>query len=70
MSDKVFHSLDKIKKIGKRNLHFSIPLKRNSSLVSGKEGMMGVFMYDGRPIKFFHLRDCVYTSKDPFNGTG
>ena len=33
MPDKVFHSLDKIKKTGKRNLNFIIPLKRNSSLV-------------------------------------
>ena len=27
--------------------------------------MIGVFMYNGRPIKFIHLRDGVYVYEDP-----
>ena len=65
ISDRGFYSLDNIKKLRKRHLHFIIPLKRNSSLISGKEEMMGVFMYDGRPIKFFRPRDGVYAYEDP-----
>ena len=41
ISDKRFYSLDNIKKLRKRHLHFIVPLERNSSLISGKEGMMG-----------------------------
>ena len=65
ISDKGFYSIDNIKKLKNRHLSFIIPLRRNSSLIPEMERMLGVFMYEGRPIKYFQPVEGVYAYEDP-----
>ena len=65
ISDKGFYSIDNVKKLKNRHLSFIIPLRRNSSLIPERERMLGVFMYEGRPIKYFQPVEGVYAYEDP-----
>ncbi len=65
ISDKGFYSIDNIKKLKNRHLSFIIPLRRNSSLIPERERMLGVFMYEGRPIKYFQPVEGIYAYEDP-----
>ena len=65
ISDKGFYSIDNVKKLKNRHLSFIIPLRRNSSLIPERERMLGVFMYEGRPIKYFQPVEGVYAFEDP-----
>ena len=65
VSDKGFFSSDNIKKLRKRHLNFIIPLRRNSSLIPDSEDFLGVFMYDGKPVKYWKRENGVYAFEDP-----
>ncbi len=65
VADKGFFSSDNIKKLKNKHLNFIIPLKRNSSLIPKPKGFSGVFMYDGRPVKYWKRENNVYTFEDP-----
>jgi transposase len=63
--DKGFYSLDNIKKLRSKHLSFIMPLRRNSSLIPEAGEFMGVFTYEGRPIKYWSSVGGVYTYEDP-----
>ena len=51
VADKGFFSADNVDKLKKRHLSYIIPLRRNSSLIPEPKHFMGVFSYDGKPVK-------------------
>ena len=53
IAEKGFYSLDNLKELRKRHLSFIIPMRRNSSLIPDAGEFSGVFMYDGRPMKYW-----------------
>ena len=63
--DKGFYFLDNIRKLKKRHLSFIIPMRRNSSLIPDPGEFSGVFMYNGRPVKYRRPTDSIYTFEDP-----
>jgi len=65
VADKGFFSADNVKKLKKRHLSYIIPLRRNSSLIPEPEHFMGVFSYDGKPVKYWKRENDVYTFEDP-----
>ena len=65
VADRGFFSSDNIKKLKNKHLNFIIPLKRNSSLIPKPKGFSDVFMYDGRPVKYWKRENNVYTFEDP-----
>ena len=65
VADKGFFSSDNVKKLKKRHLSFIIPLRRNSSLIPDSGEFSGVFMYDGKPVKFWNRENEVYVFEDP-----
>ena len=65
IADKGFFSADNVKKLRKRHLSYIIPLRRNSSLIPDAGEFSGVFMYDGKPIKYWRPLDGVYEFEDP-----
>ena len=54
-----------LKKLKKRHLSFIIPLRRNSSLIPDSGEFSGVFMYDGKPVKYWNNENDVYIFEDP-----
>ncbi|AGO60045.1 transposase IS4 family [Ferroplasma acidiphilum] len=65
VADKGFFSADNIKKLKKRHLSYIIPLRRNSSLVPDTDDFLGVFMYNGKPVKYWKPENGVYMFEDP-----
>ena len=65
VADKGFFSSDNIKRLKKNHLSYIIPLKRNSSLIPDTGGFSGVFLYDGKPVKYWNREDDVYIFEDP-----
>ena len=65
IADKGFYSLDNLKELRKRHLSFIIPMRRNSSLIPDAGEFSGVFMYDGRPMKYWRPMEGIYTFEDP-----
>ena len=65
VADKGFFSSDNVNKLKKRHLNFIIPLRRNSSLIPDAGEFSGVFMYDGKPVKFWNRENDVYVFEDP-----
>ena len=65
VADKGFFSADNVDKLKKRHLSYIIPLRRNSSLIPEPDHFMGVFMYDGKPVKYWKRADDVYGYEDP-----
>lgn len=65
VADKGFFSSDNVNKLRKRHLSHIIPLKRNSSLIPDVDGFLGVFLYDGKPIKYWKRDNDVYIFEDP-----
>jgi transposase len=65
VADKGFFSADNIKKLKKKHLSYIIPLRRNSSLIPENDHFMNVFMYDGKPVKYWKREDDVYIYEDP-----
>ncbi len=65
VADKGFFSSDNIKKMKKKHLSYIIPLKRNSSLIPEGGEFSGVFLYDGKPVKYWKHDNYVYIYEDP-----
>ena len=65
VADKGFFSADNVNKLKKKHLSYIIPLRRNSSLIPEPGHFMGVFMYDGKPVKYWQREDDVYIYEDP-----
>lgn len=65
VADKGFFSADNVKKLRKRHLSFIIPLRRDSSLVPEAGEFSGVFMYDGKPVKYWNRENDVYMFEEP-----
>lgn len=65
VADKGFFSADNVKKLKKRHLSFIIPLRSNSSLIPDSGEFSGVFMYDGKPVKYWNNENDVYIFEDP-----
>ncbi len=65
VADKGFFSADNVDKLKKRHLSYIIPLRRNSSLIPEPEHFMGVFSYDGKPVKYWKRENDVYVYEDP-----
>ena len=65
VADKGFFSSDNIKKLKSKHLSYIIPLRRNSSLIPEPDHFMGVFIYDGKPVKYWQQEDGVYIYEDP-----
>ncbi len=65
VADKGFFSSDNIKRLKNKHLSYIIPLRRNSSLVPDAGEFSGVFMYDGKPVKYWNPENNVYTFEDP-----
>ena len=65
VADKGFFSSDNIKMLKNKHLSYIIPLRRNSSLVPDAGEFSGVFMYDGKPVKYWNPENNVYTFEDP-----
>ena len=65
VADKGFFSADNVNKLKKRHLSYIIPLRRNSSPIPEQDHFMGVFMYDGKPVKCWKREDDVYVYEDP-----
>ncbi len=65
VADKGFFSSDNIKRLKKKHLSYIIPLKRNSSLIPEVGEFSGVFMYNGKPVKYWRPVNSVYTFEDP-----
>ena len=65
VADKGFFSSDNVDKLKKKHLSYIIPLRRNSSLIPEQDHFMGVFMYDGKPVKYWKRNEDVYIFEDP-----
>ncbi len=65
VADKGFFSADNIKALKKNHLSYIIPLRRNSSLIPEPEHFMNVFLYDGKPVKYWKRENDVYMFEDP-----
>ena len=65
VADKGFFSPDNIKLLKKNHLGYVIPLKRNSSLIPEPDHFVNVFMYDGKPVKYWKRENDVYMFEDP-----
>ena len=65
VADKGFFSSDNIKKLKDKHLSYIIPLKRNSLLIPEPDHFMGVFSYDGKPVKYWKRENDVYIFEDP-----
>jgi transposase len=65
VADKGFFSADNINGLKKNHLSYIIPLKRNSSLIPEPEHFMNVFLYDGKPVKYWKRENDVYMFEDP-----
>ena len=65
VADKGFFSSDNIRKLKKKHLSYIIPLRRNSSLIPEPEHFMNVFLYDGKPVKYWKRAYDVYVYEDP-----
>jgi transposase len=65
VADKGFFSADNVNKLKKQHLSYIIPLRRNSSLIPEPEHFMGVFSYDGKPVKYWKRENDVYMFEDP-----
>ena len=65
VADKGFFSSDNIRKLKRRHLSYIIPLRRNSSLIPEPEHFMNVFLYDGKPVKYWKKENDVYVYEDP-----
>ena len=65
VADKGFFSADNIGKLRKKHLSYIIPLRRNSKIIQNQDHFMGVFMYDGKPVKYWQRNDDVYIFEDP-----
>ncbi len=65
VADKGFFSPDNIKTLKKNHLIYIIPLRRNSSLIPEPEHFMNVFLYDGKPVKYWKRENGVYIFEDP-----
>ena len=60
VADKGFFSADNIKMLRKNHLSYIIPLRRNLSLIPEPEHFMNVFLYDGKPVKYWKKENNVY----------
>ena len=65
VADKGFFSPNNIKTLKKNHLIYIIPLRRNSSLIPEPEHFMNVFLYDGKPVKYWKRENDVYIYEDP-----
>ena len=65
VADKGFFSSDNIRNLKRKHLSYIIPLRRNSSLIPEPDHFMGVFMYDGKPVKYWKKENDVYVYEDP-----
>ncbi len=65
VADKGFFSADNIGKLRKKHLSYIIPLRRNSKIIQNQDHFMGVFMYDGKPVKYWKRENDVYIFEDP-----
>ena len=65
VADKGFFSSDNIRKLKKKHLSYIIPLRRNSSLRPEPDHFTNVFIYDGKPVKYWKRKDDVYIYEDP-----
>ena len=65
VADKGFFSSDNIKRLKNKHLSYIIPLRRNSSLIPEPDHFMGVFLYDGKPVKYWKRENDVYMFEDP-----
>ena len=65
VADKGFFSADNIKMLRRKHLSYIIPLRRNSSLIPDNEHFMNVFLYDGKPVKYWKKENDVYIFEDP-----
>ncbi len=65
VADKGFFSADHINRLRKKHLSYIIPLRRNSSIIPEPEHFMNVFLYDGKPVKYWKKENDVYTFEDP-----
>ena len=65
VADKGFFSSDNVKKLKKNHLSYIVPLRRNSSLIPDVEEFSGVFMYGGKPVKYWNNDNGVYIFEDP-----
>ena len=65
VADKGFFSADNVNKLKRKHLIYIIPLNRNSSLIPEPEHFMGVFSYDGKPVKYWKRENDVYVYEDP-----
>ena len=65
VADRGFFSADNIKALKKNHLSYIIPLRRNSSLIPEPEHFMNVFLYDGKPVKYWKRENDVYIFEDP-----
>ncbi len=65
VADKGFFSSDNIKRLKKKHLSYIIPLRRNSSFIPEIGEFSGVFLYDGKPVKYWRPVDSVYIFEDP-----
>ncbi len=65
VADRGFFSADNIKALKKNHLSYIILLRRNSSLIPEPEHFMNVFLYDGKPVKYWKRENNVYMFEDP-----
>ncbi|MGP6207721.1 transposase [Cuniculiplasma sp. SKW3] len=65
VAHKGFFSSENVDKLKKKHLSYIIPLRRNSSLIPEQDHFMGVFMYDGKPVKYWKRNEDVYIYEDP-----
>ena len=65
VADRGFFSADNIKALKKNHLSYIIPLRRNSSLIPEPEHFMNVFLYDGKPVKYWKSENDLYIFEDP-----
>ena len=65
VADKGFFSADNINNLKKKHLSYIIPLRRNSSLIPEPDHFMNVFLYDGKPVKYWKRENGVYIFEDP-----
>ncbi|MCL4307528.1 MAG: transposase, partial [Candidatus Thermoplasmatota archaeon] len=65
VADKGFFSADNIRALKKHHLSYIIPLRRNSSLIPDPDHFVNVFLYDGKPVKYWKPVNDVYMFEDP-----
>ncbi len=65
VADKGFYPTNNIKMLKKSHLSYIIPVRRNSKMIIKDDEFLNIFLYNGKPVKYWKYKNNIYTYEDP-----